>query len=80
MWFIKDPCGIFCCIFTYFIVLTVAFGFVRIGIYEDLMMANPIAFIHLAIFTLNCAGIFASHFKAVTTEPGCLPQDYEDLD
>jgi len=61
-------------------VLTVQVGFLRIGIWESLLAKNTSAFIHLLIFQYHVALIFWSHFKCMTTEPGVLPKEYEDLD
>ena len=38
------------------------------------------AYIHLIIFQYHCTLIFWSHFMCMTTEPGILPKDYEELD
>jgi palmitoyltransferase len=79
MWFVWEACGIVCAIFTYIVVFTVQYGFIRIGIWEDLVVGNPWAFIHLSIFSFNVFMIIASHLKCMTTEPGLLPRDYEEL-
>lgn len=44
------------------------------------MAGNIWAYIHLLIFSFNVIMIYASHFKCMTTEPGVLPRDYEELD
>ena len=36
MWLILEECGVFCAMFTYFIVVAVYFGFIRIGIWEEI--------------------------------------------
>ena len=52
----------------------------RIGIWEDLMAGSYWAIFHLIIFSFNVFMIIASHIKCMTTEPGVLPRDYEELD
>ena len=73
MWLIKEECGVCCALFTYFIVVFVYLGFVRIGIWEEIQAGEPMAIIHFIIFQYNCFMIFMSHFKCMTTEPGVLP-------
>jgi hypothetical protein len=80
MWLVIEACGIVCVIFTYLTVFTVQFGFIRIGIWEELMEGSFWALFHLAIFSFNVFMIIASHIKCMTTEPGVLPFDYEELD
>ena len=80
MWLVWEPCGIVCVIITYLTVFTVQFAFVRIGIWEELMAGDKWAYIHLLIFHYNVFMIIASHLKCMTTEPGVLPRDYEELD
>ena len=79
MWLILEECGVACSIFTYFIVVSVYFGFVRIGIWEEALEGDTAAFIHFAVFQYHCFLIFLSHFKCMTTEPGVLPKDCEVL-
>jgi hypothetical protein len=38
------------------------------------------AMFHLIVFSFNVFMIIASHLKCMTSEPGCLPRDYEELD
>lgn len=80
MWFVVEACGIVCAVITYLTVFSVQYGFIRIGIWEELMMGSPWAFFHLIIFSFNVFMIIASHLKCMTSEPGCLPRDYEELD
>ncbi len=80
MWIIIEAAGMICAFLTYVIVLTVQLGFLRIGIWESLLAGEPWAFIHLLIFQYHVALIFWAHFKCMTTEPGVLPKEYEDLD
>lgn len=37
MWFVIEACGIVCVVITYLTVFTVQVGFVRLGIWEDLL-------------------------------------------
>jgi len=80
MWFIVEACGLVCVLFCYFTVFTVQFAFIRIGIWEDLIEGNLWGYFHLLIFSFNVFMIIASHLKCMTTEPGVLPRDYEELD
>lgn len=80
MWFVIEACGIVCAIITYLTVFTVQVGFIRLGIWEDILSGSIWAWLHLAVFSFNCTMIYASHFKCMTTEPGILPRDYEELD
>ena len=80
MWFVWEPCGIICSFFTYVIVFTVQYGFLRVGIWEDLLQGNDWAWIHLTVFSFNVFMIIASHLKCMTTEPGLLPLEYDELD
>lgn len=74
-WFITNDCmGGFCAFITYLIVVVVQIGFVRIGIWEGLMEQERWAYVNLAVFMTTCFLIFWSHFKCMTTEPGCIPQ------
>lgn len=79
MWLILEECGVVCSIFTYFVVVFVYFGFIRVGIWEELLDGDVRAYIHFAIFQYHCFMIFLSHFKCMTTEPGVLPKDQEVL-
>jgi hypothetical protein len=56
------------------------FAFVRVGIWEELLVGDYWAYIHLSIFCFNVFMIIASHLKCMFTEPGVLPRDYEELD
>lgn len=80
MWFICDGAGIACCFITYFTVLAVTIGFVRVGIWEGLQEGDLWSYVHLAIFQYHCLLIYWSHVKCMTTEPGVLEKGYEDLD
>ncbi len=80
MWFVIEACGIVCAIFTYVTVFTVQYAFVRIGVWEDLLVGDPWAYLHMLVFHFNVFMIIASHLKCMTTEPGVLPRDYEELD
>jgi hypothetical protein len=80
MWCIIEISGAICAFLTYLIVLCVQCGFIRVGIWEDLLAGNTSAYIHLAFFQLTCALIFWSHLKCMTSEPGVLPKEYEELD
>ena len=79
MWFVLEECGIACSIITYFIVVFVYFGFIRVGIWEEALNGEWTALLHFVIFQFNCFMIFFSHFKCMTTEPGLLPKDCEEL-
>ena len=80
MWFVIEACGIVCVFITYFTVFTVQLGFIRLGIWEELLEGSKWAIFHLLVFHYNVFMIYASHFKCMTTEPGVLPRDYEELD
>jgi len=80
MWFVVEPCGIVCVILTYSIVLIVEYSFVRVGVWDGLMEGELWAFLNLTVFMWNVTLIFGSHFKCMTTEPGFLPRDKEELD
>ena len=80
MWFVIEPCGLVCVFITYATVIIVKIGMIRIGVWEELWAGSYWAFLHLAVFLFNCTMIYASHFKCMTTEPGLLPKDYEELD
>lgn len=67
MWFIWDTCGIICAVFTHAIVFTVQFGFLRVGIWEDLIVGDPWAIFHLIVFSYNVFMIIATHIKCMTT-------------
>ena len=80
MWFVIEACGIVCVFFTYATVFVVQYAFVRIGVWEELLAGDFWAFIHMLVFHFNVFMIIASHMKCMTTEPGVLPRDYEELD
>ena len=80
MWLVLEECGISCAIFTYIIVITVYFGFIRVGIWEEIYDAPLWALFNYFIFQYHCFLIFMSHFKCMTTEPGLLPKDTEVLE
>ena len=80
MWFVIEACGIICIFITYATVFIVQLGMIRIGIWEDLLKGSYWAYLHLLIFLFNVAMIIASHFKCMTTEPGFLPKDYDELE
>lgn len=79
MWLILDDCGGICALITYFIVVAVYFGFVRVGIWEEMHSQPWLAVLHFIIFQYNCFMIFMSHFKCMTTEPGVLPKERDGL-
>lgn len=79
MWLVVEGCGVVCSIVTYFIVVFVYFGFVRIGIWEEILEGDIRAYIHFIVFQYHCFMIFLSHFKCMTTEPGLLPKEHEVL-
>ena len=79
MWLIKEDCGAVCAIFTYFIVVLVYFGFIRVGIWEEIETGDPKGLFHFVVFQFNCFMIFMSHFKCMTTDPGSLPVECETL-
>lgn len=68
-----------CSVMTYAIVLTVGVGFLRVGIWEALLAGEFTAYLHLIVFQYHCTLIFWSHFKCMTTEPGVLPLEVEEL-
>jgi len=80
MWLVIEACGIICAIITYLIVFIVQYGFIRIGIWELLMEGSLWAYLHLVVFQFNVIMILASHIKCMTTEPGVLPIDHDELD
>ena len=80
MWVVYEACGIVCVIITYLTVFTVQLGFIRVGVWEELLQGDPWAYFHLTIFSFNVAMIIASHLKCMLSEPGVLPRDYEELD
>ena len=74
MWLVtNDWCGLACAGMTYFIVVFVYFGFIRIGIWEQLVEGDYKAYLHFVIFQYHCYLIFWSHWKCMTSEPGILP-------
>ena len=79
MWLILEECGAVCAVFTYFVVVFVYFGFVRVGIWEEVLAGDIKALLHFGVFQYHCFMIFLSHFKCMTTEPGVLPKDHEVL-
>ena len=79
-WFItSDWSGLLCAGITYFVVVFVYFGFIRIGIWEDMLKGSLSALVHFIIFQYHCFMIFWCHFRTMTTEPGCIPADIEVL-
>jgi hypothetical protein len=50
MWLILEECGVFCALFTYFIVVFVYWAFVRVGIWEEVKNGEISAFFHFAVF------------------------------
>ncbi len=79
MWCVIELGGNLCALLTYVIVLVVQVGFIRIGIWEELLDGSYPAFAHLIVFQYHCAMIFWSHFKCMTTEPGILPKDCDKI-
>ena len=74
-----EECGVVCACFTYFIVVFVYWGFIRVGIWEDIQDRPLFAFVNFVVFQYHCFLIFMSHFKCMTTEPGILPKETEEL-
>ena len=75
MWLIlNDWCGLMCAIFTYLIVAIVYWGFIRIGIWENMLNGEISVMIHYIIFQFNCIMIFWCHWKCMTSDPGSLPK------
>ena len=51
MWLVtNDWCGLACAACTYFIVVFVYFGFIRIGIWEQLVEGDNKAYLHFIVF------------------------------
>ena len=50
MWLITEECGVVCALFTYFIVTFVYLGFVRVGIWEEMIQGELNAKIHFIVF------------------------------
>ena len=80
MWLNVEISGMICGTLTYFIVLAVEYGMIRIGLWEGLQEGKWTSYLNLLVFQYHCAMIFWSHIKCMTTEPGVLPFDYEELD
>lgn len=80
MWLNWECGGVLCGSLTYFVVVTVQIGLLRIGLWEPLLNGEIWAYLNLLVFQYHCGMIFWSHFKCMTTEPGVLPKDYEELD
>ena len=78
-WLIKEDCGAVCAAFTYLIVVGVYFGFIRVGIWEEIQYGDIKGLFHFLIFQFNVFMIFLSHFKCMTTQPGVLPMEKETL-
>ena len=75
MWLVlNDICGLFCAIITYFVVVFVYLGFVRVGIWERMLEGDLRALVHFVVFQYHCFMIFWAHWKCMTTEPGVLPK------
>lgn len=79
VWCVIECAGCICAVLTYLIVLTVQVGFFRIGLYDRLLDGDWTAYLHSIIFQYHCVMIFWSHFKCMTTEPGCLPKQASKL-
>lgn len=86
-WFVLDCCGIFCALLTY--------GLHLYGIYtvcvvllppwmsytiESVRYLTVWGHIHRSMFTLVALLAMASHFRAMTTDPGAVPPDAKPLD
>lgn len=76
---LNDWSGLLCAGLTYAVVIFVYFGFIRIGIWEDILKGSLSALIHFVIFQYHCFMIFWCHFKTMTTEPGCIDRNIEIL-
>eukprot|EP01137_Pigoraptor_chileana_P007272 Opistho-2@3510 len=76
MWFVVDPCGIFCAIFTYALILyaeVVVMAYIIIPVGTPLMMLNGL------IFNVFIALGIASHLRAMLSDPGTValpPPDF----
>ena len=80
MWLVIETSGGICGTLTYLIVLVVQLMFLRVGIWEGLQMGTQSAYLNFIVFQYHCCLIFWSHMKCMTSEPGILPKDYEELD
>ena len=81
MWcIINDWMGLICVLITYLMVILVAIGFVRIGIWEGINQGKLLSQLHLILFLYHCLLIFWSHFKSMTTEPGILQKKLFNLE
>jgi hypothetical protein len=80
MWIVlTDWCGLVCALVTYGIVVSVYLGFIRIGIWEGICTGDLKSMLHFLVFQYHCFLIFWSHFKTMTTEPGVLPRNVDEL-
>lgn len=64
---------------TYAIVLFVDLTFVLIGIVPAINDGYTTPYIHLVVFHILVFMIFWSHTVCMTTDPGCLPKDQQEL-
>jgi len=80
MWLVlNDWCGLCCALATYLVVTSVYWGFLRIGIYEQIKVGDPKAALHFVVFQYHCFMIFWTHFKTMTSEPGIVPKGIKEL-
>ena len=52
---------------------------IRVGIWEGLQEGSTKSYLNLIVFQYHVAMIFWTHIKCMTTDPGVIPRDYEDL-
>jgi palmitoyltransferase ZDHHC3/7/25 len=86
-WFVLDCCGIFCALLTYFLHL---YGIYAVCVVlvppwlsytvESVRYLTVWGHIHRSMFTLVALLAMASHFRAMTTDPGAVPPDAKPLD
>jgi len=79
MWFIKDPCGIFCAGLTFGIMLTVSSLTTKVAILElhSENYINATVFISIYAILLGLAGV--SHLVCMLTDPGAVETNSSEL-
>lgn len=80
MWCIYwDPCGIFAVLITYATIGCVYAGMLFLVSAEGLTNGDMLHQLNFGFFTITCILVVWSHFKCMTTNPGCVPKGVKKL-
>ena len=74
LWFVHDICGMICVVITWMLVLYAEFVVCIVILFPNITNEPFYGLVNLAVFNSLAFLALASHFKSMTTDPGCVPK------